>query len=158
MFKKFFIYFILIFGFFNLLSCKQEQLDFTLRNIDNKKITLSDYRDKITLVSFWATWCAPCIYEIPDFVQLQNEYSDQVQILAINVDHEDISSKEWQEFKQKHRINYEILISNGKISKKFGNIYAVPTSFMIDKTGEIVKKLEGYTSFSILRDILKQSI
>ncbi len=116
---------------------------FTLKDIDGKNVNLNDYKDKVIILDFWATWCPPCRKEIPDFIALQNEYGKKgLQIIGIAVDRGGIKSV--KPFYKKMGINYQVLISDGKVDLKYGGIQAIPTTFVIDKNGKIVKKYVGF--------------
>src|SRR5664279_2139807 len=82
--------------------------DFTLTDIDGKKLALSDYRGKVVLLDFWATWCTPCRAEIPHFVEYQNAYRDQgLQVVGISMD-DDV--KPVRPFYQEYKMNYPVAL------------------------------------------------
>ena len=108
--------------------------EFSLKNLSGQTVRLADYRGKIVVLDFWATWCPPCRKEIPDFVQLQKDYGEKgVQILGISVDRG--GTKLLTPFAEKYKINYPILLSDGKVDQAYGGITGIPTTFIIDQIG-----------------------
>jgi len=110
--------------------------DFSLADASGGNIKLSDYRGKVVIVDFWATWCPPCRKGIPDLIELKNEYGDKIAIIGISVDTD--SKSEVVPFIQKMGINYPIAYSTPDVVQAFGGIDAIPTSFVVDKNGKIV--------------------
>ncbi len=125
--------------------------DFTVKDLDDKDVSLSQFKGKVVLVNFWATWCEPCREEIPWLIQFQNKYSAKgFTILGIAVDEE--GKKVVQPYVLKERfdvngtptpMNYPILIGNDGIGDKFGGLIGYPTSVLISRDGRIVRKITG---------------
>ena len=132
--------------------------DFTLTSLDGERYTLSKLRGKVVLVNFWATWCAPCRQEIPDLSRLHTRYKDRdFMVLGISMD--EISPKKIQKFARNYKISYPVLHGPqselGKISKSYGGIQAIPTTFLIDKQGNIRARYIGARSELVfLADII----
>ena len=121
--------------------------DFSLQTTDNKTVTLADFKDKIVILNFWATWCPPCQKEIPDFVNFHEKYHDKgVVIVGIAIDEE--GAKIVKPFAEEYKMNYPVLIGNEKVVSDYGGMVAVPTSFLIDKSRKICKKYLGYHSIN----------
>ncbi|MCK6613905.1 MAG: TlpA family protein disulfide reductase [Ignavibacteriaceae bacterium] len=114
--------------------------DFSLKDLNGKVVKLSDFKNKIVIIDFWATWCGPCRKGIPDLVSLQKTYGKDVVIIGITVD-DDLA--EVPPFAQKYGINYPVLYADRKVIKDYGGIDAIPTSFIVDKKGNIVDKHVG---------------
>jgi peroxiredoxin len=126
---------------------------FTLTDLDGKPVSLSDFRGKVVVLDFWATWCPPCRMEIPDFTDLQKEYGSQgVQIVGIALDEPD----KVQAFARQNGINYPVLLGSDEISMKYGGIEGIPTTFIIDKSGEIVNRFEGYQPRKVFETEIKK--
>jgi peroxiredoxin len=120
--------------------------DFTLTDIDGKKLALSDYRGKVVLLDFWATWCTPCRAEIPHFVEMQQKYGPQgFQIIGISMDDD---AKPVREFAKEYKMNYPIAVGDDKLAESFGGVLGLPVNFIIDRDGRIVKKFLGATEVS----------
>jgi thiol-disulfide isomerase/thioredoxin len=85
------------------------EVDFELRDLSGKSIRLSDYRGKVVLVNFWATWCGPCEFEIPVFVKMKRRYQKRgFEVIGISMD--DGAVEQIEEFVQQHNINYPVVM------------------------------------------------
>ena len=121
--------------------------DFTLPQITGPPLKLSDYRGKIVLLDFWATWCEPCRAEIPHFVELQNEYGSQgLQIIGVSMDD---SPDPVPAFYKQFKMNYPVVMGNAQIGEQYGGVLGLPIAFLIDRQGQIRKKHIGATDASI---------
>jgi peroxiredoxin len=121
--------------------------DFTLTDIDGKKLSLSDYHGKVVLLDFWATWCTPCREEIPHFVEMQQKLGPQgFQVLGISMDDD---AKPVKGFYQQYRMNYPTAVGDDKLAQSFGGILGLPVNFLIDRDGRVVKKYLGATDVSV---------
>src|SRR2546426_4153241 len=114
---------------------------FTLQDIDGKPLSSSEFRGKVTLLNFWATWCGPCRAEIPDLIQLQARYAGRLQIIGLSVD--EGPAEAVKRFAQTVRTNYPIAIASPELQAKFGGILALPTLFLLDTNGGVVQKHIG---------------
>ena len=119
--------------------------DFNLSDINDSIYILSKIVDKVILVNFWATWCGPCRMEIPEFNELYEKYhNDGFEILGISVSD---SKQQLKNFSKSFKVDYPLLFGDSKqmnkIMKDYGGVYAVPSSFLIDKMGNIVWKYPG---------------
>ena len=113
--------------------------DFELNSVDNKNYRISDLRGKVIILNFWATWCSPCRMEIPDFNELYLKNKDEgLIILAISTDD---SRGALLQFLKSYKMEYPVLYGSvrqiSKISNDYGGIMALPTSIIIDRSGEI---------------------
>jgi thiol-disulfide isomerase/thioredoxin len=113
----------------------------SLRTIDGTTISSSDWRGKVTIVNFWATWCGPCRAEIPDLVSLQKKYARHLQIVGISQD--EVPPDVVKRFALEHRMNYPVVMSTPEVERAFPGIYALPTSYVLDREGRIVQKHVG---------------
>jgi thiol-disulfide isomerase/thioredoxin len=114
---------------------------FELKDLDGKPVSLADAKGKIVLLNFWATWCGPCRAEIPDLVDLQKRYADELEIIALATDEDD--PDQVRRFVLQSGINYRVAMTSDEVRRDYGGIAALPTSFVIDAQGRIVQKHVG---------------
>ena len=124
--------------------------DFTLKSIEDSVYTLSKLNGDVVLINFWATWCGPCRMEIPEFNDLQREYRNKgFKILGISVSD---NKKQLQNFVKSVHVEYDLLYGTtkemNKIMKDYGGVYSVPSSFLVDRKGDIVWSYPG----AVLKD------
>src|SRR5690348_8172936 len=115
--------------------------EFQLNTLEGKPLRLGEYKGKVILLNFWATWCGPCRAEIPDLIALQQKYKGQLQIIGLIVDDDDADLI--KRVVAKTQINYPVAISSSEVRKQYGGIAALPTSFVLDAQGRVVQKHEG---------------
>jgi cytochrome c biogenesis protein CcmG/thiol:disulfide interchange protein DsbE len=123
----------------------------TFKDLQGADVSLSSLKGKVVLVNFWATWCEPCLEEIPWMIDFQQKYASRgFTVLGVAMDDEGKSAVE--PFVQKHRfdvggqsmgMNYPIVLGNDDIGQKFGGLIGLPTSVLISRDGKIVKRFIG---------------
>lgn len=125
-------------------------LDFALKDADENEYTIAQFTDQVRIVNFWATWCGPCVDEIPAFQAFHEAYGDQgVKVIGIALDEQ--GAEIVQPFVEKMNMTYLSLIDNSQMAAaKFGGIYAVPTTFIVGKDGMVQKKHIGMMSYDDL--------
>jgi thiol-disulfide isomerase/thioredoxin len=123
--------------------------EFTLYTLDGEEVKLSDYLGKVVILDFWATWCAPCRKAIPDLISIQNKYKDDLVVIGISLD-QPATQDQLVPFIENYGINYPIVLGNIEVSAAYGNIQAIPTSFIIDQEGNIINKHIGLVPKSTL--------
>jgi len=133
--------------------------DFALESLNGETVHLSDFRGKVVLLSFWATWCAPCKILTPWFVDLQNQYGPQgLQTLGVTLD-EDATKVEIGEFADKMRMTYPVLIGNEKVADTYGGVPALPETLFIGRDGKIVDKIIiGLKGKGEIEDSIKKAL
>ena len=120
---------------------------FSSADVRGGTMSTANFKGKVILVNFWATWCPPCREEIPDLIALQEKYKDQLQIIGISQDYG--SPDRVLRFADAHHMNYPIVMSTPEIERLFPNVYALPTSFLIDRDGRIAQKHVGMLNASL---------
>jgi cytochrome c biogenesis protein CcmG/thiol:disulfide interchange protein DsbE len=127
--------------------------DFTLTDLDGRRLTLSDYRGKVVLLDFWATWCGPCRTEIPHFVEMQNKYGPQgFQVIGISMDDD---AKPVRQFAEQYKLNYPVAVGDDNLADHFGGVLGLPVNFIIDRQGRIHAKYLGATDVSVFDSDVK---
>ena len=135
--------------------------DFTLPGLDGKKVSLSDYRGKVVFVNIWATWCPPCVEEMPSMQNLyQKLKSENFEIMAVSIDSQ--GAKVVAPFMKKYKLTFPALIDSMGTSKRIYKTTGVPESYIIDKDGILAKKVIGPLDWSqpdilrLFRDLIQR--
>lgn len=150
------VYLVLV-GFLSIGCAKnkeQKAPNFVLKSLDDKEVSLSNLKGKVILLNFWATWCGPCRMEIPGLIQLEKTYH-QKGLKVVGIVLGSGSAEKVKKSVQKYGINYVILMGNNKVIQDYGGIRGVPTTFLIDRWGNIQKFYLGARSYRAFeKDIL----
>lgn len=135
----------------------------TFKDLDGKDVQLSEYKGKVVLVNFWATWCEPCQVEIPWLIEMQQKYSSKgFTILGVDVDDEGNNVVSAYTAKERFNVNgeklpmnYPILRGNDAVADKFGGLLGYPTSFLISRDGKVVKKVQGLVDYDEIKNAIE---
>jgi peroxiredoxin len=109
---------------------------FTLKDSSGAAVKLADYKGKVVLLNFWATWCGPCEVEIPWFIEFERIYKDR-DFAVLGVSFDDDGWISVRPYMTTHKINYRVMIGSDQLSQLYGGVDALPTSFIIDRSGRI---------------------
>lgn len=140
---------------------------FTLEDLSGKKVSLADYKGKAVMINFWATWCTPCAIETPWLVELRNQYAAQgFEVLGISADdldrgdpaRLDAEKQGIARFVRKMQIPYPVLIDGDSISQPYGGLDVLPTSFFVDRNGNLVAEQDGVTSKEEIEGKIKKAL
>ena len=115
---------------------------FELRDINGRIVRLSDYKGKVVLINFWATWCPPCRAEMPDLVRLQREHARQgLQIIGITYPPE--SKTRVRRFARSLKVNYPIILGSRQIKVRFSSEETLPLTVVINRDGKVSDIIVG---------------
>ncbi len=128
---------------------------FSFKTLDGNDIDICDYRGKVVILDFWATWCGPCRMEIPGFIDIQNKYSDKVQIIGLAVSDK---PERVRQFAQTFGMNYPVGMAPPEVLRMpyFAGIRYIPTTFIIDKEGKVRYRQVGYASKDFFIDWIER--
>ena len=118
--------------------------DFMLKDADGKTVHLSDYKGKVVLLDFWATWCGPCKIEIPWFMEFEQQFKDKgFAVLGVSMDEDGWGAV--KPYLERMKVNYRIVLGNDKVGDQYGGVDSLPTTFLIDRQGRIASMHVGLT-------------
>jgi len=125
-----------------MADAKPAKLDFTVKDLENKDVSLTKYKGKVILLNFWATWCGPCKAEIPGFVELQKAIPNDLVVIGYSVDDDAPKAKA---FADEYKMNYPILLGLGRedVQDAYGPFWGIPASVIISRDGKVCKKHIG---------------
>jgi cytochrome c biogenesis protein CcmG/thiol:disulfide interchange protein DsbE len=140
--------------------------DFTLKDLEDHDVSLSQFKGKVVLVNFWATWCGPCKIEIPWLVELQDKYAARgFTVLGVAMDEEGKSAVAPFVRKERFKVdgtaqsmNYPIVLGNDATADKFGGLIGFPTSVLISKDGRVVKRVDGLVSYDEIDKVIQSQL
>ncbi len=129
-----------------LAACKPPLLgrapDWKLKDLDGHEVAFSQFQGKVVVVDFWATWCVPCIGEIPNYIKLQEKYGkDGLVIVGISLDER--GPDVVKPFVKEKGMNYPVVMGTEEVQQAFGGLAVIPTTFLIDRNGEIRDRKTG---------------
>ena len=125
--------------------------DFTLKNMNNNEVSLSDYRGQKVFLNFWASWCPPCRKEMPDMQKLHEEYgAEEVAILAVNVGE---SKSTAANFMMQNGLSFPVLLDNSKDTARNYLVRGIPSSYFLDQNGIIEEKVVGAVSYEKMLEL-----
>ena len=129
--------------------------EFALKDADGKTVRLEDYKGKVVLLDFFATWCGPCKIEIPWFMEWERKHKDKgFSVLGVSMDDEG-----WEvvkPFLADLKVNYRVVIGNDSTAQLYGGVDALPTTFLIDRNGKIAAVHIGLASKKAFEDGIEQ--
>ena len=132
---------VLLTALFAATTFAAEPVDFTLPDINGKDVSLSDFRGKWVIVNYWATWCPPCLEEIPDLVDLYEENRDTLVVLGVN--YEEVNDEYLGEFVESHMMIYPVVRMDPLPVSPLGPVQGLPTTYIISPEGERLARQEG---------------
>lgn len=126
----------------------------TLRDLSGKFVKSDQFKGKVVILDFWATWCPPCRKEIPGFVDLYKRYGDKgLVVVGVSLDQQGPSVV--KPFLAKLGVNYPVVMGDARVAAAFGGIDALPTTFIIDRSGNIARTHIGYADVETFEKDIK---
>jgi peroxiredoxin len=124
--------------------------EFALKDANGEVAKLSDYRGKVVLLNFWATWCGPCEVEIPWFVEFQRQYKDRdFAVLGVSLDED--GWKSVRPYIDRQKLNYRVMVTTEQVDQLYGGVDSLPTTFIIDREGRVASSHVGLASKNTYR-------
>jgi thiol-disulfide isomerase/thioredoxin len=128
--------------------------DFTRNDLSGKPVHLADYQGKVVLLNFWATWCGPCLEEIPAFSHWQQQYGPAaLQVIGVSMDDDE---KPVQLFLKKTPLAYPVVMGDTALAKLYGGVLGLPMTYLIDAHGRIVARYLGGTDLMAVEAKIKR--
>lgn len=134
----------------------QQMPDFSLKSVaDGSRVSSSDLKGRVVLFVFFATWCPPCIQEIPTLVDIQEKYSARgFSVIGMSVD--DGGSQVVKDLMVKMGINYPVLMADGRTTRGFGGVSGIPVAVLVDRQGRRVNRMQGKVPHRVLEQEIKK--
>ena len=125
--------------------------------VDGKTVESHSFDGNVLLVTFFATWCSPCLQEIPALIELQSHLAEKgFSVIALSVDQG--GTKTVTRLIDKAGINYPVLMADSHTTQDFGGVFGIPTSFLINQNGNVVKSYPGYVPHHVLENDIKSML
>ena len=129
--------------------------EFALKDANGETVHLADYRGKVVLLDFWATWCGPCKIEIPWFMEFEQQLKDRgFAVVGVSMDED--GWKVVKPYIQQYKVNYRILLGNDQVGEIYGGVESLPTTFLIDRRGKIASVHIGLSGKDEFKNAINQ--
>ncbi len=128
-----------------------------LADLQGHAVNSEQFKGKVVVVDFWATWCGPCIGEIPGYIELQKKYgADGLVIVGISLDQK--GPGQVKKFAEANHMNYLIVMADDNVAEAFGGFEVIPTTFLINRAGEIIHRKTGAMAHEAYEELVKQAL
>ena len=130
---------------------------FALRTLDGKTLRTSDFRGQPVVIDFWATWCMPCRAAMPHLDRIQTQFRDQgLVVIGLSVD--DVPAQEVRRYAEKLGLRFRLAMASESVLDDYGPIRSIPTTFFINRRGEIVRRVVGYVDAETMEQFAKEIV
>lgn len=129
--------------------------DFALKDSTGKTVKLSDFRGKVVLLNFWATWCGPCKMEVPWFMEFEQKHKDQG-LVVLGVAMDDDGWDVVKPYLERYRVNYRVVMGTPEVADLYGGVESLPTTFLLDREGRVARTHIGLVSKKDYQDDIDQ--
>ena len=131
-----------------------DPVEYSLKDLSGKTHHLSDYRGKWVVVNYWATWCPPCLKEIPDLVEFHERHKDKGDVVMLGVNFEDISQEQLADFVEGQMISYPVLREQPAPGTPLGPVPGLPTTYIVSPEGRPIARQVGPVTGEMLDDFI----
>ena len=138
-----------------VFSSMAKAVDFTLNDTNGKSHRLSDYKGKWVVVNYWATWCPPCLDELPELVEFHEKYGKDTAVV-LGVNYEQVDRDYLRQFIDEYFITYPVLLANPASVNAFGRIMGLPTTYVVSPEGKVVAQRTGGVTMDYLEGVLRK--
>jgi len=122
---------------------------FSLLDLDGKRVELAQFKGQVLVIDFWATWCPPCREAIPELIAMKKKYGPRgFDIVGISMDEN--PARVVPPFIEQYGINYPVVMADAQVPSDFGGIYGLPTTFIVDRNGNIAQRYIGYVDLKVI--------
>jgi cytochrome c biogenesis protein CcmG, thiol:disulfide interchange protein DsbE len=128
--------------------------EFARKALDGRNVDLKSYRGKIVLLDFWATWCSPCLVDIPTFTRWQQQYGPQgLTVIGVSMDDDEATARKAV---NKYRPGYTIVMGDANLGTLYGGVMGLPLVYLIDADGVVRGRFQGETDLKTIESALKR--
>jgi peroxiredoxin len=113
---------------------------FSRPDLNGRTVSLAAFRGELILVDFWATWCAPCIVELPHLTALQTRHRGKLQVIGISMDDDDAAPKQAA---AQHHLNYPVVMGDAALGRLYGGVLGLPQIYLIGRDGKVLRNWRG---------------
>jgi len=148
-------FYLLALGLMLSMSLALHAEDFSMTDMDGKSHSLSKYKGKWVLVNFWATWCPPCLEEIPDLVDLHESKKNNIVVLGVALDYR--NAQQVKDFADGLLVSYPVILGNRKLASQIGPVNGLPTTYLYNPQGRLVAHQTGAITREAVESFIRKA-